>query len=97
MTCLSESELLLSGAGAEYLLEEVQACSSHYYGADQRLRALVDALNISGLAEESYHEFRIKKGQKLCPLPRRMSLWVGKEGSNRQEVGVLRDGTVVER
>ena len=77
VTCLSESELLLSGAGAEHLLDEVKAYNSHYYGADQRLKAFVDAMNISSRAEESYREFRSKKGQQLCPSPSHES--VGRE------------------
>ena len=90
MVCLSESELLLTGQGAEYLLDEVKASSSHYYGADQRLRAVVAALDIAGLAEESYREFRSKKGQQEGPLPRRMRLRIGAE-----DVGTLADGTIV--
>ncbi len=91
VTCLSESELLLTGHGAAYLLDEVKAGSSHYYGADQRLRAVVEALDIAGLAEESYRKFRSNKGQQAGPLPRRMQLRIGDE-----EVGTLADGTSVE-
>ena len=92
VTCLSESDLLLSGHGAEYLLDEVKARNAHYYGAEQRLRAVVGALDIAGLAEESYRDFRSQKGQQVGPLPRRMRVWVGAE-----EAGTLADGTIVER
>lgn len=92
VTCLSESDLLLSGHGAEYLLDEVKARNAHYYGAEQRLRAVVGALDIAGLAEESYRDFRSQKGQQVGPLPRRMRVWVGAE-----EAGTLADGTIVEK
>ena len=62
----------------------------HYYGAEQRLRAVVEALDVSGLAEEAYKEFRSQKEQVAAPLPRKMALRY--EG---ERLGVLVDGTIV--
>jgi GTP-binding protein len=90
--CISESLLELSGPGAQMLREEtsLMAEGRHYYGAEQRLRAVVEALDVSGLAEEAYKEFRSRKEQVVAPLPRKMALRY--EG---ERLGVLVDGTIV--
>ena len=92
VSCISETELQLSGRGAQYLLDEVKASGTSYYGTSQRLRAVVEALDLHGLAEVSYQQFRQRKGQQPGPLPRKMQLRVGEE-----LLGTLLDGTICEQ
>lgn len=95
VTCISETLLEVSGPGAEYLVAETASGSTHYYGAEQRLRAVVEALDISGQAEESYHSFRKNKDQKAAPLPRKMSLRLRGSDATEEVFGYLLDGTIV--
>lgn len=93
VTCVSETLLEVSGPAAEYLVAEAASGSTHYYGAEQRLRAVVEALDICGQAEASYHAFRRQKDQKSAPLPRKMTLKL--RGSTDSSFGYLQDGTIV--
>ena len=98
VTCVSETLLEVSGPAAEYLVAETASGATHYYGAEQRLRAVVEALDISGQAEDSYHSFRKSKDQQAAPLPKKMGLRLRGTGALEGEgelFGYLQDGTIV--
>ena len=59
---------------------------------------MVEALDISGQAEDSYHSFRKSKDQQAAPLPKKMGLRLRGTGALEGEgelFGYLQDGTIV--